>query len=191
MAGLPHYSSSKATVNKFEPVFLNQFEVSITPPTGITIPVGNPGSANILLEQVTRISGLQVDQNPGEITQQYKFAKRYYSGAAPLRTGLDVEIEFEINLNDDNSMYAFKALRQWSDLIYNPLTGAMGIKQDYTGTIVISIFNKNGNVFRRITCKDCFPLKAIDPMELDYLNGTTLYEIDMTWAVDYWEDLFT
>ena len=79
----------------------------------------------------------------------------------------------------------------WTDLIYNPLTGAMGIKQDYTGTIVISIFNKNGNVFRRITCKDCFPLKAIDPMELDYLNGTTLYEISMTWAVDYWEDLFT
>ena len=78
MAGLPHYSSSKASVNKFEPVFLNQFEVTISPPAGVISVQGNPGSGNILLEQVTNISGLQVDQNAGEITQQYKFAKRYY-----------------------------------------------------------------------------------------------------------------
>jgi hypothetical protein len=103
---------------------------------------------------------------------------------------LDLGLKFTVNLDDANSMYVFKTLRQWTDLIYNPLTGAMGIKQDYTGTIVISVFNKNGDVFRRITCRDCFPLKAIDPMELDYLNGTTLYEINMVWAVDYWEDLF-
>ena len=95
MAGLPHYSSSKASVNKFEPVFLNQFEVTISPPTGVISVAGNPGSGNILLEQVTNISGLQVDQSAGEITQQYKFAKRYYAGAAPQRTGLDVSISFE------------------------------------------------------------------------------------------------
>ncbi len=27
-------------------------------------------------------------------------------------------------------MYVFKTLRQWSDLIYNPLTGAMGLKKE-------------------------------------------------------------
>ena len=113
MAGLPHYTSSKASINKFEPVFLNQFEVIITPPTAISVQAGNPGSSNILLEQVTNITGLQVDQNPTEITQQYKFAKRYYAGAAPGRTGLDVTIGFEINLNENNSMYVFKTLRQW------------------------------------------------------------------------------
>ena len=133
MAGLPHYSSSKASVNKFEPVFLNQFEVTISPPVGVISVQGNPGSGNILLEQVTNISGLQVDQNAGEITQQYKFAKRYYAGAAPQRTGLDVTTSFEVNLDDNNSMYVFKILRQWSDLIYNPITGAMGLKKDYTG----------------------------------------------------------
>ena len=130
MAGLPHYNNSKAARNNYEPVFLNQFEVIITPPTAIPVQAGNPGSSNILLEQVTRISGLQVDQNASEITQQYKFAKRYYAGAAPQRTGLDVDLEFEINLNENNSMYVFKTLRQWSDLIYNPLTGAMGLKKD-------------------------------------------------------------
>ena len=184
MAGLPHFSNSIASMNNFEPVYLNQFEVVINPPAAVA---GGP----ILLQHVTKVSGMDVDKNPAPVAQKYKFAKRNYAGGKPNTTSLDLGLKFTVNLDDANSMYVFKTLRQWTDLIYNPLTGAMGIKQDYTGTIVISIFNKNGNVFRRITCKDCFPLKAIDPMELDYLNGTTLYEIDMTWAVDYWEDLFT
>ena len=78
MAGLPHYTSSKAAVNKFEPIFTNQFEVLITPPAAVVPPQGNPNNGNILLEHVKNIEGLAVDQNPGEITQQYKFAKRYY-----------------------------------------------------------------------------------------------------------------
>jgi hypothetical protein len=184
MAGLPHYQNSLYSINKYEPVYLNQFEVTVIPPPAVA-------GGQILLEQVVNVTGLDVDKNPGFVFQKYKFAKRNYAGGKPDKTSLDLGVRFTVNLDDANSMYVFKTLRQWTDLIYNPLTGAMGIKQDYTGTIVISIFNKNGNVFRRITCRDCFPLKAIDPMELDYLNGTTLYEINMAWAVDYWEDLFT
>jgi hypothetical protein len=87
-------------------------------------------------------------------------------------------------------MYVFKTLRQWTDLIYNPLTGAMGIKNDYVGTIVISMFNKNGDVYRRVVCRDCFPIKPISAMSLNY-TGEEIYKIDaMEWAVDYWEDLF-
>jgi len=189
MAGLPHYTSSKASINKFEPVYLNQFEVIILPPPGVVPPQGNPGSANILLEQVTRVSGLQVDKNPLEISQQYKFAKRYYAGAAPQSTGLDVDIEFEVNLDDNNSMYVFKVLRQWSDLIYNPLTGAMGLKKDYTGNIIINVFNKAGDIFRKIILKDCFPITPITEMALNYTQ-TSIYRINVTWAVDYFDDIF-
>lgn len=189
MAGLSHYTTSKASVNKYEPIYLNQFEVTITPPTAVVPPVGNPGSGNIMLEQVTRVSGLQVDQNPGEIYQQYKFAKRYYSGAAPTRTGLDCDIEFEINLDENRSMYVFKVLRQWSDLIYNPLTGAMGLKKDYTGNILINVFNKAGEVFRKINLRDCFPMSPITEMSLNYTQ-TSIYKINITWAVDYFDDVF-
>jgi hypothetical protein len=189
MAGLPHFSSAKAAVNKFEPIYLNQFEVLITPPAAVVPPQGNPGNGNILLEQVKSISGLQPDLNPGEISQQYKGAKRYYAGAAPTRTGFDLSINFEVNLDNNNSMYVFKTLRQWSDLIYNPLTGAMGLKKDYTGTVVINVFNKAGDVFRRMVCKDCFPMKPIDAMDLRY-TGTDIYAVNMTWAVDYFEDVF-
>jgi len=189
MAGLPHYTSSKAAVNKFEPIYTNQFEVVITPPASVVPSQGNPNNGNILLEHVKSVEGLGVDQNPGEIAQQYKNAKRYYSGARPNQTGFDLTINFEVNLDENNSMYVFKTMRQWADLIYNPLTGAQGLKRDYTGTIVISAFNKAGDVFRRITCKDCFLMASLTPMDLNYTN-TQIFSLRAQWAVDYFDDVF-
>ena len=183
MAGLPHYQNSLFGINKYEPVYLNQFEVLITPPAAV---LGGP----ILVQQVTSITGLGVDKTPAATQQKYKFAVRNYAGAKPEQTVFDLTVNFTVNLNDANSMYVFKTLRQWTDLIYNPLTGAMGIKRDYTGTIVLSIFNKQGDVFRRITCRDCFPISPIGAMELDY-SGTELYDISLQWAVDYWDDQFS
>lgn len=183
MAGLSHYQNSKAGMNRLEPVILNQFEVNITPPEGIA-------GGSLLLEHVRSVSGLTLDKTPAPIDQKYKFAKRNYAGAKPGQTFMDLGLSFNVNLDESNSMYVFKTLRQWSDLIYNPLTGAQGLKVDYTGTIVISVFNKAGQVFRRVTCRDVFPTKPLPPMDLGYLNEG-LYKIeDMTFAVDYWEDLF-
>ena len=183
MAGFPHYQNSLFGINKYEPVYLNQFEVLITPPAAV---LGGP----ILVQQVTSISGLGVDKTPAATQQKYKFAVRNYAGAKPEQTVFDLTVNFSVNLNDANSMYVFKTLRQWTDLIYNPLTGAMGVKRDYTGTIVLSIFNKQGDVFRRITCRDCFPISPIGAMEMDY-SGTELYDISLQWAVDYWDDQFS
>jgi len=182
MAGLPHYQNSLFGINKYEPVYLNQFEVLITPPGPVL-------GGQILVQQVTNLTGLEVDKTPAPIQQRYKFAVRNYAGAKPEQTVFDLSLSFTVNLNDANSMYVFKTLRQWTDLIYNPLTGAMGVKTDYTGTMVISIFNKQGDVFRRITCKDCFPTTPLTVMELDY-QAIDIYNVTMTWAVDYWDDQF-
>lgn len=182
MAGLSHYKNSMSSINKFEPVFLNQFEVLVTPPAGVL-------NGNLLLEQVTNISGLDVDKNPSSIEQRYKFANRNFAGAKPDKTTLDLAIKFNVNLDDVNSMFTFKTLRQWTDLIYNPLTGAQGLKRDYTGTIVVSIFNKQGDVFRRITCRDVFPTAPITDMSLSY-ESSEIFSIDMKYASDYFDDVF-
>ena len=182
MAGLSHYQNSLSATNRFEPVYLNQFEVTILPPAAVL-------GGEILLQHVTKVSGLSLDKNPGLVTQKYKFAKRNYAGAKPDTTFMDLSLSFTINLNDDNSMYVFKTLRQWSDLIYNPLTGAMGLKSDYVGSMVISVFNKRGDVFRRIRIPSCFLSEAINSMELDYENPA-IYTVSTSWICDYWEDLF-
>ena len=77
MAGLPHFSSSKAAVQLYEPVYLNQFEVLIQPPTAVSNPQGNAGRT-LLVENVLSVTGLAVDKNPGILTQNYKFAKRRF-----------------------------------------------------------------------------------------------------------------
>mgnify|MGYP006284533153 CR=1 FL=1 len=55
---------------------------------------------------------------------------------------------------------------------------------------LFGINNYEPVVFRRITCRDCFPTTPIGAMELDY-GGTDLYDISLTWAVDYWDDQFS
>ena len=190
MAGLPHFTNSKAAINNFEPVYLNQFEVLINPPAGIVAASTTFRGESILAQQVKSISGLTVDIAPAQtINQQYKFATRRYAGGEPSQSDMTLSMEFEVNLNDANSMSVYKILRQWSDLIYNPLTGAMGIKSDYVGSMSISIFNKRGDVFRRIRIPSCFPSEAINAMDLDY-EQATIYSVTTIWVCDYWEDLF-
>jgi hypothetical protein len=190
MAGLPHYTSSRAAINNFEPVFLNQFEVIINPPNGIIDASTMFRGEMVLTQQVKSITGLTVDITAVDPVQQnYKFATRRYAGGEPTTSDMTVTMDFEVNLNDQNSMVVYKVLRQWSDLIYNPLTGAMGLKNDYVGSMVISIFNKRGDVFRRIRIPSCFLSEAINAMPLDYENPA-IYTIQTSWICDYWEDTF-
>jgi hypothetical protein len=191
MAGLPHFSSAKAAVQLYEPVYLNQFEVLIQPPVAVSNPQGNAGRT-LLVENVLSVTGLAVDKNPGIMEQRYKFARRRYAGGVVDDTGVKIRVEFETNLDDNNSNYVFKTLRQWSDLVYNPLTGATGIKSVYAGGtyILVSIFNKQGDVFRRIKLVNCFPVDQIKSMDLDYTNGTTPFKVSLSFRADYFEDIF-
>jgi hypothetical protein len=192
MAGLPHFNNSLAARNNFEPVFLNQFEVAIVPPSGITLANTTFNGESLLTQQVKSVTGsLAVDIQPAApVTQYYKFAERRYAGGEPSTSDVQFSVAFEVNLNDNNSMQIYKILRQWSDLIYNPLTGAMGLKRDYVGTIIVSIFNKQGDVFRRITLNNCFLIEPLSPMPLSYESGDAIYILDTTWKSDYWRDLF-
>ena len=190
MSGLPHYTNSQAAIQLYEPVYLNQFEVIINTPAGVQQLPGLNGEL-ILTQQVKSISGMTVDIQPsGPVEQFYKFATRRYAGGEPSQTDMDLTMEFEVNLNESNSMTVYRTLRQWSDLIYNPLTGAMGLKRDYVGQMVISIFNKQGDVFRIITLNNCFHVEELTPMSLNYESGDSLYVLDTTWKSDYWQDQF-
>lgn len=185
---LSHYKNSKAGMNNWEPVYLNFFELTLTPPTGIDPGTGQSGQ-NLLLEQVKKISGLEIDKNPGVVEQHYKFAKRRYAGSKPETTTFDMVVDFEVNLNDANSMYTFKTLRQWSDVVYNPLTGACGLKKDYVGSGFVTMFNRQGDIFRRVRIPVLWPMTPLPPMELDYLS-TEIFSISCTFACEYADDVF-
>ena len=163
MAGLPHFKNSQAGPGRYEPIYLNQFEVIITPPPAVKGKVGFIG--NISLEHVKSITGLpELHGNAGGAlqTQRFKFFERAYAAAKPQTTLAKFKISFELNLDDGNDNYIYNAFRAWSNLIYDPMTGAQGLKKDYAGTaaepatVQVTQFNRSGVIFREFVFSPVF-----------------------------------
>jgi hypothetical protein len=184
MAGLPHWRNSTASKEKYEPVYLNQFEVLITPPPAVAAAIGYGGT--LMLDHVKKVEGLPEQAGTGKLVEQfYKFAKRLYAAAKPEATTATLKIDFEVNLNENNDMYTYNALRAWADLVYNPLTGAQGLKRDYAdAAITVNIFNRSGQIFREFNFTPVFigPDKLTE-MKLDYASDE-IYRLQATFSAD-------
>ena len=181
MPGLSHYRNSRAGMRNDEPVYLNLFEVSIVPPAGL-------GSTELLIEGIKKVDGLEVDKLPGLVEQKFKFASRRYASSKPESTVVDLNIEFEVNINEANSMVNYKTLRQWSNLVYDPLTGRMGIKREYAGgPMVVSVHTKDGSIVRQYTFPVVWPSTPLPAMPLDY-DSEEIWTVNMTFAADFWND---
>ena len=164
MAGLPHFDNSKAATEYYEPLFLNQFEVIITPPSTIT------ANVDLLVEHVKKISGLPELTGVGTVEQFYKFAKRTYATGKPAKTDAQLTIDFEVNLNEENDMYVYNILRAWGDLTFDPLNGRQGLKKDYAGQIYVAIFNKAQDIYREFRFTPAYLTGELSAMELDYTS---------------------
>lgn len=157
-------------MNNYEPIYLNQFEVIITPPTIIT------QNVNLLVEQVKSIEGLPELTPTDTVKQYFKFASRAYGSAKPAQTDAQLHIEFEVNLNENNDAYVYNIIRKWADLVYNPLTGRQGLKADYVGEIYVAQTDKNGDIFREWRFKPAFPFSqngrgdSLTQTKLEYLK---------------------
>lgn len=180
MAGLPHTKNSKASKNLYEPMHQNLFEVTFLAP-------GIQGS-ELLIEHVNTISGLDgINPAVDAVGQKYKFADRSYAGM-PAQTFLDVTINFSLNLNDANQAYVYKALQGWYKKIYDPLTGKMGLKKDYVGDIIIVEYNREGDIYRKITLLDCFPTGQPTGLDSRDYNSPDPLVLDMVWRCDHWDE---
>lgn len=180
---LPHYSEDQTQKKgrNFEPVQANLFEVTILPPAGV-------GGSEMLLQHINSISGLAaIHKEVAAIEQKYKFATRSFAGT-PDGTAIDVTINFTLNLNDSNQAYLYKTIRQWYRSQYNPETGEFGLKKNYVGTIVVVQFNREGDIFRKITLDDCFITSGIgftDALDYGTADPQTL---EITWRCDLWSE---
>ncbi|MCK9575387.1 MAG: hypothetical protein WC979_00925 [Candidatus Pacearchaeota archaeon] len=181
--GLPHYKNSTAARNLWEPVFKAYFSVMLTPPPGIS-------DWDLVMENIIKISGMKPNTFPAIAQQSFKGAHRSYIGGKPGENSHDLSLDFEVNLNDSNSMYVYKAIRAWCDLAYNPLTGKMGLKKDYKGgPLIISQYNANGDIFRQITYQTVIPMSAVQgPNDPDFESDEIFKVTDWQLRVDDWEE---
>jgi len=180
---LPHYSEDQTQKKgkNFEPVQANLFEVTILPPDGVA-------GQELLLQHVNTIGGLAaLHKEVSAVTQKYKFATRSFAGMVD-DTSIDVTINFSLNLNDSNQAYLYKTIRQWYRAQYNPETGEMGLKKNYVGTIVIVQFNREGDIFRKVTLDDCFITSGISMTDtLDY-SAPDPQVLEITWRSDVYAE---
>ena len=175
---LPHYTQSRASSQRYEHVQPNLFEVTVFSPLG--------DDTGLILEQVKTIGGLN-NLNPAvdAIGQKYKFADRSFA-SMPGQTFMDLTVNFSLNLNEANENYIYNTFRNWYKLIYDPLTGEMGLKKDYVGSMIIVQYNRAGDIFRKITCKDVFPTGQPDFVdELSYETPDAV-DLTMTYRCDHW-----
>lgn len=186
MAKQHHFTNSKVSSNLFEPLYSNLFEVTITPPEILTNSPEWGSQRELVLEEVKSVSGLDVDKLPEIVRQQFKGTQRGFIGVNPQDTAIEVSMGFEMNLNETNQNFVYNALRAWSDLCYNPLTGSQTLKKDYTSKVGMTIvaFNKNREVYRKYEIKNIFPSRPIPAFPFDYNNNQPL-TLEIGWFGDY------
>jgi hypothetical protein len=177
---LPHYTQARASTQLYEPIQANLFEVTVFTPQG--------DDTGLILEHVRSIGGLN-NLNPtvDAVGQKYKFSDRSYAGM-PGQTFVDLAMNFTLNLNEANGNYIYTTFRNWYKLIYDPLTAEMTLKRDYVGSMIIVQYNRAGDIYRKVTCKDIFPTGQ--PGWADELNYDSAdpVELAMTFRCDHWVD---
>ena len=179
---LPHYSQDQTSKKgrTFEPVQQSLFEVTILPPAGVQ-------GANMLLQQVNSISGLEINKAIGTQEQKFKFVTRSFA-SQPDGTSVDLSVNFSLNLNDANQAYTYKTLKDWYNLIYNPNTGEMGLKKDYVGTIIVTQFNRKGDIFRTVTLEDCFIMSGLPFLEGGDYSDAGPQSMEVQWRCDNFKE---
>jgi hypothetical protein len=183
-----HYRNSEAARGMYEVVSPALFEVDFTFPRVINNREGM--DTNLLFEHVRSISGLDgITPTVGNVVQKYKFAERHYAAAGPDKTSLELTITFTLNLDDSHQNYVYNMLRKWYNLIYNPQNGQMLTKKQYAdgSILVIKEHDRNGSIWRKITCYDFFP--STPPTGLNENNYDSVGDAktaSITFIVDDW-----
>lgn len=183
---LSHFNNSHAAVNKWEVVNPALFEITLLAPEGTD---EDSLTTQLYLEHIISIDGLDgVNPQVGTVIQKYKQADRVYAGV-PESTHLELTMTFSLNLNDVNENYIYTAIRRWRNKVFNPATGAYGVKKDYCGSMIITEYNRDGSIWRRLTCINVFPTNQPTGLGTKNINsGNEASELTVNFSADTWDD---
>ena len=182
-----HYKNSDAATHMWEVVSPALFEVYLTFPRILQGKISNP---DLMVQHVRSISGLDgLTPTITNVVQKYKYAERHYAAAGPEKTSLELTITYTLNLNDAHENYIYNMLRKWYDLVYNPQNGQTLVKKDYAGGSIMKIYehDRNGAIWRKVTCLDFFPSTPPTGLNEDNYDSTgDAKTVSITFIVDDW-----
>ena len=182
---LPVYKNAHAAIHNWEPVYLNQFDVVITPPRAISSK--NSMYTDILIEHVKDVQGLPEIIPTAIVEQKYMWVTRTFSKPVPETSTADLTIDFEVNLNNRNTMYVYEMLRMWAESSFSPEFNFHGTRRDYLGEMTVIVHNKMRRAFRTFNFKAVFLTNPFNSMELAYLSDD-IYVLSATFRSDGWTE---
>ena len=189
LLGLSHFRNSRVATSLWEPIYQNLFSVQLVPPMGLED--RSEERVNIILEGVQSVGTIASSKGSSVVEQKYKFATRSYAGAVPENTTIDLQIQFALNLSYDNGTpesYTYKFLREWTDLVYDPLTGRQGLKKDYVApSMTVTAHDRSGVGWQQWVMYYIFPTTPCPNINLGY-QQTQLFEGSMTFRCDWWDE---
>ena len=183
-----HYRNSDAATQMWEVVSPALFEVYFKFPDILS--GDSKINPELMFQHVRSISGLDgLTPTVGNVVQKYKYAERHYAAAGPDKTSLELQITYTLNLNDSHENYIYNMLRKWYNLIYNPQNGQMLTKLQYAAGSTMTIYehDRNGAIWRKITCLNFFP--STPPTGLNDDNYDSMGDaktVSITFMVDDW-----
>ena len=168
-----HFSGSRVNTSLDEPLYLTKYHCSIVLPEVLQKKYGSP---DLLLEQMLKIDGLDLDKMPGTVSQKYRYNDRTFLGTI-VDTKVQLSFDFEVNVNPDTLVpYPYDLLRDWCRLCYDPNTGLATLKKDYAGSCTIDITNKIGQLIRHVDVGIFFPVSQLPAWNLNFTTEA-IYKI--------------
>lgn len=176
---LSHVKNSQAGQNGWEAHVDSLFKVTFIPPTGVT-------NSEILTEQVVSVQGWKFP-NPEHVTQGFMQSKRAYA-STEVENIQELEIIFELNLNDTFQNYVYNTIQEWKKLVFNPETGERGLKKDYIGKIIVESFASNGDIYWKRTVHNFFPKGNLDTIGQNDYNNAEPIKLTTNWIGEYFNE---
>jgi hypothetical protein len=168
-----------------EPVFKNLFEITFVLPTILQAQGRDPV---LLLQQATSVNLGALTPDLGNTKQRFKYSERAFIKAGPGSTTADVDIKFNVNVNNQGSMESWNAIKAWYDLGWNSQNGYLHYKADTIGTIIVNQHDKKGFVLRRVTFQNCQIQNISGFGSLEFNQGGDIDAFTAKWISDYWID---
>ena len=182
---LPHFTQLQSTNVNYEPVYPSLFEITFVLPTLLQAEGRDP---LMLLENATNVN-FPLTPDITTVDQRFKFSTRTYL-TLPEKTGVDFDIKFNLNVDEDGAVFVWNTLRSWYDKVWNSQDGSTCYKRDIVATVVVNQHDKKGFVIRRVTYHNA-QIKGIADIGLDWENNSSILEpAAVNFVADYWTDEF-
>jgi hypothetical protein len=169
-----------------EVVYLNLFEVTFILPVILQAQGRDP---ILLLENSTKVdldAAALTAFDITNVTQRYKYSTREFL-TTPTKTSGEVNIPFQINVNQEGAMETWNTMKAWYDLVFNSQNGSLHYKSDLIGTIIVNQHDKKGVVLRRVTFQNV-QLKKLGGYDLDWSSNEIIKEVTANFVWDYFID---